>query len=82
MIGGRFKAVKVETLSALKIATASRLTGLFKSQVASVAVPSGEFKPIKAKPKTDSEAAVSEISLPTVEKTEISAEGVERKDDI
>jgi len=36
MIGGRYKAAKVDVSSASKIVSASRLTGLFKTQLANM----------------------------------------------
>ncbi|MDE3046511.1 MAG: hypothetical protein KGJ02_07705 [Verrucomicrobiota bacterium] len=46
MIGGRFKATKVEPSSAPQINGASRLTGLFQTRVNEVK-PTETHKPIK-----------------------------------
>src|SRR5581483_9651631 len=47
MIGGRFKAAKVDVSSAPKIASASRLTGLFKMQTANIPAPNTDAQLIK-----------------------------------
>jgi len=77
MLGGKFKATKVDTLDAPKV---TRLTGLFKSQMATIAVPSG--KAIQATRKDSSEAIIPETPFHNGEKTESSSEGLEQKSDI
>jgi len=50
MIGGRFKATKVDSASAPQITTASRLTGLFQNRVTEAPKPVETPKPIKVTP--------------------------------
>ena len=80
MIGGRFKAAKVDVSSAPKIASASRLTGLFKTQMANIAAPSADVKPIQSVTKGGIESTEnlgSSLETPVVPK-----EGLEQKHDI
>jgi hypothetical protein len=48
LIKGRFRADKAESMKAPQLATASRLAGLFKTQVANSVFPTGGEKPIRA----------------------------------
>lgn len=70
MLGGKFKATKVDALDAPKV---TRLTGLFKSQMATIGAPSG--KVIQATRKGDSEAVIPETPLLNEGKIESSAGG-------
>ena len=83
MIGGRFKAAKVDVSSAPKIASASRLTGLFKTQMANIATPSSDahsIKPIHGVTKGGIESA--ENHSPSLETPSAPKEGLEQKQDI
>jgi hypothetical protein len=80
MIGGRFKAAKVDSTSAPKIASASRLTGLFKTQMASIAIPTEDLKPIQT--VTIGAVASSENNSPSLEAPVVAKEGLEQKQDI
>lgn len=82
MLGGRFKASLVDSASAPKIASASRLTGLFKAQVSHIAVPNGDYKPLPSISKGAPEVAAPEISVDSADKTPPSEEGLEQKKDI
>jgi hypothetical protein len=75
MLGGKFKASKVDALDAPKV---TRLTGLFKSQMATIAVPSGKAIQMAHK----AESIVPETPLHDGEKTDSSSEGLEQKGDI
>jgi hypothetical protein len=83
MIGGRFKAAKVDVSSAPKIASASRLTGLFKTQMANIATPSEDsqlIKPMQGVTKGNIES--SENPSPSLETPVVEKEGLEQKHDI
>ena len=80
MIGGRFKAAKVDVSSAPKIASASRLTGLFKTQMASIAVPTVDLKPIQT--VTIGAVASSENNVLSLDAPAAPKEGLEQKQDI
>ena len=82
MLGGRFKASLVDAASAPKIASASRLTGLFKAQVSNIAVPTGDYKSMPAISKGAPEVAAPEISAESADKIPPSEEGLEQKKDI
>jgi hypothetical protein len=84
MLGGRYKASKVEESSDQKVVSASRLTGLFKAQVAQISKPTEECKPIRATVKEPVKMAQepAEEQGSNLDTPSSSEEGVEQKDDI
>lgn len=81
MIGGRFKATRVDSSSAAT-ASVSKLTGLFKTQMASIPAPPVDFRPIRATSSTATQITPAENPSENLEKTDLPKEGIEDKEDI
>lgn len=84
MIGGRYRATKVDAVSAPQVASASRLTGFFQSRVSEIAQPTADSKPIRASSKAPIKAP-AEPERPLIEPTASELppeEEVEKKDEI
>ena len=82
MIGGKFRATKVDASNSPSITSASKIANLFKAQAHTMSQPVQDFRPIKATVSENRAISSSENAPDIAEKTEDSQEGLEQKEDI
>ncbi len=82
MIGGRFRATRVDPSNSPSIASASRVANLFKAQAHTMNLPTQDLKPIKATLSENGAIATPENAAENVIEPESLEEGLEQKEDI